>query len=160
MSTGGQERAASILIRARGFALTLLVFGGAQIVLSLVLWPLLFWSHPQGFAMALTLVGFGGWFAAFITSFRRTRFPRAPEEVFAGNSAAPQLSSSSGRPLKETDTDDTTPVGTLKTQVNRIGCGTVLFLSGLLPLGLAFVLRIQADMQSGKTWNEIFPTVP
>jgi hypothetical protein len=160
MSTGRQGRAGTFLRRARDLALTLSVFGGVQILLSLSLWPILFRSHPQGFAMALTLVGFGGWFAAFVTSFRRTRLPRSTGEAYAANSGAAEPGPSSLGPPNMIGEDDSTMTERLKTQVDRTGCGTVLFLSGLLPLGLAFVLRIQADMQSGKTWNEIFPTVP
>ena len=48
----------------------------------------------------------------------------------------------------------------LQEQIGRFGCGTVIFLSSLLPLALAFALRVQADMQSGKTWDDIFPTMP
>jgi hypothetical protein len=35
-----------------------------------------------------------------------------------------------------------------------------MFLSSLIPLVLAFILRVQADMQSGKTWSDIFPALP
>jgi len=51
-------------------------------------------------------------------------------------------------------------VARLKGQIERCGCGTVLFLSSLVPLALAFALRIQADMRSGKTWSDIFPSMP
>ena len=48
----------------------------------------------------------------------------------------------------------------LMERISSVGCGTVLFLSGLVLLVLAFVLRVRADMQTGLTWGDIFPTGP
>jgi hypothetical protein len=44
--------------------------------------------------------------------------------------------------------------------MSNIGCGTLFFLSGLAVLALAFVLRVRADMQTGMTWSDLFPTGP
>jgi hypothetical protein len=137
---------------ARDLALTILLFGGAQILLSLLLWPALFRSHPQGFSMALSLVGFGGWFVGFASSIgaRRAMARQATARQPGAAEQAATETPEAALPLADR----------LKGQVQRSGCGTVLFLSSLLPLALAFVLRVQADMRSGKTWNDIFPSMP
>lgn len=153
MPSRWQSTAQSLIKRLRDLALTVLVLGGAQILLSFLLWLMLFRSHVLGFSMALTLVGFGGWFIGFVSSIgvRRgmpqrsaARQPDAPEERPSGS--APRVT----HPWVER----------FQEQIERSGCGTVLLLSSLLPLALAFALRLQADMQSGKTWNDIFPKMP
>ena len=147
MSTGERRTKYSLRDRARDLAVNVLVFGGAQILLALLLWQLLFRSYPQGFAMGLTLVGFASWALAFFSSFRGRRMPLSPLETM--------LSSQVRNPPA-----DTPPRGKLQTQLGNVGCGTILFLSGLISLGLAFVLRVRADMQSGMTWSDIFPIGP
>ena len=152
MSSRWQSTAQSLIKRLRDLALTVLVFGVAQILISFLLWLMFFRSHLQGFSMALTLVGFGGWFIGFVASIgvRRgmsqrsaARQPDAPERPAASASRA------------------THPwVERFQEQIEGSGCSTVLLFSSLLPLALAFVLRLQADMQSGKTWNDIFPKMP
>jgi hypothetical protein len=136
----------------RDLALCILILGGAQILLSLLLWPALFRSHPQGFSMALSLVGFGGWFVGFASSIGARR-------AMARRATAPEPGALEQPP---TDTPEAAQplVARLKGQIERCGCGTVLFLSSLVPLALAFALRVQADMQSGKTWSDIFPSMP
>jgi len=42
-------------------------------------------------------------------------------------------------------------------KVQRAGCGFVLFLSSIIPLGLAFILRVRADLRAGMTWSDLFP---
>jgi hypothetical protein len=164
MSTGLRKTGATVLRGVRDLVLVVLAFGGIQLLLSVGVWAALFRSRPQGFSMALTLVGFGGWFFAFTASFSSRR--RVPWTQ--GTSQQPPGRLSIGRdtpPLGEgRSTEPAAPaasplVGAAQAQIGRFGCGTVLFLSSLIPLGLAFTLRVQADMQSGKTWNDIFPAL-
>jgi hypothetical protein len=133
-------------------ALAALVLGSLQVLLSLLPWFVLFRSQPLGFSMALTLVGFGSWFVGFASSIgARRRIPRRP---MARPPSAPS-------PPPETARGRTPPwPARLQEQLERLGCGTVLFFSSLLPLALAFFIRLQADLQTGKTWNDIFPTMP
>jgi hypothetical protein len=73
---------------------------------------------------------------------------RSPQEAWLGSQT-------------RTTPGDALPArGKLHAQVSGAGCATNLFLSGLLTLGLAFVLRVRADMQTGMTWNDIFPIGP
>ena len=131
--------------RARDLAINVLVFGAAQVLLALLLWQLIFRTHPQGFALGLTLVGFGSWAVALMTSSRgRYRTP--------GMTGVPPPSKGK-RPWKER-----MPRSEWTERLLNVGCGTVLFLSGLIALGLAFALRVRADMQTGMTWSDIFPT--
>ena len=157
MPSRWQSTAQSLIKRLWDLVLTILILGGAQILLSVPLWLMLFRAQPLGFSMALTLVGFGGWFIGFASSFgarRRmpqrstTRQPDAPERpaMRAPGMGAPRAT----HPWMER----------FQGQIERSGCSTVLFFSSLLPLALAFVLRLQADMQAGKTWNDIFPKMP
>lgn len=147
MSTGERKTEYSLKVRARDLAVNVLFFGAAQIALALLLWQILFRSHPQGFAMGLTLVGFASWALAFMTSSRGRPMGRG----MARPSPQPQ-----GR---ATQPDSSSP-SKLQAQLGSAGCGTVLFLSGLASLGLAFTLRVRADMQAGMTWSDIFPTGP
>jgi hypothetical protein len=48
----------------------------------------------------------------------------------------------------------------LWTQLKRSGCGFMIILSSVIPLGLAFILRLQADLQAGLTLRDIFPPIP
>ena len=151
MSTGEHKTEYSIQTRARDLAVNVLIFGGAQILLALLLWQTLFRSHPQGFAMGLTLVGFGSWAISFFTSSRRRRWSTPSGLGFPQQ--APQTKPSTPRPGNPATTR-------LQEQLGSAGCGAVLFLSGLVSLGLAFTLRVRADMQAGMTWSDIFPTGP
>ena len=151
MSTDARKSEYSIQTRARDLAVNVLVFGGAQILLALLLWQILFRSHPQGFAMGLTLVGFGSWALSSLTSSRRRRWSTPSGMGFPQQ--APQPKASAPRPDKPATTK-------MQEQLGSAGCGTVLFLSGLISLGLAFALRVRADMQAGMTWSDIFPTGP
>jgi hypothetical protein len=147
MSTGERKPTSSFLERARDLALNVLIFAGAQILLALLFWQLFFRTHPQGFAMGLTLVGFGSWALSFLTSSRGRFRLRSPLET---------------RPQTKTrePSGDAHARASLQDKLGGAGCGTVLFLSGLVSLGLAFVLRVRADMQAGMTWSDIFPIGP
>lgn len=139
--------------RARDVAVNVLAFAAAQVLLALFFWQLLFRSHPQGFALGLTLVGFASWAIAFMTSFRRPSRARSPlETTLVSRTREPAGGASRGGEIP--------PRGKLHAQLLNVGCSTVLFLSGLISLGLAFALRVRADMQMGKTWSDIFPTGP
>ena len=151
MSTGARNSEPSIAIRARDLAANVFIFGGAQILLALLFWQTLFRSHPQGFAMGLTLVGFGSWTISLLTSSRRRRWSTPSGMGFPQQAPQPKAST------QRSDGPTTTK---LQEQLGSAGCGTVLFLSGLVSLGLAFALRVRADMQTGKTWSDIFPTGP
>jgi hypothetical protein len=146
-----QKTALSTVRNLRDLALTFLIIGCAQILLSLIPWQIVFRSHPLGFSMALSLIGFGGWFIGFAASFGARRAP-------PGHALARQTSASDPSPGEERETAHPL-VARLRACIGRSGCGFVLFLSSLLPLALAFVLRLQSDMRSGKTWNEIFPVM-
>ena len=148
-----------MLSSARDLALVTLAFGGIQTLVSLIVWAVLFRSQPQGFSMALTLVGFGGWFIAFTSSFKTRR--RAPWGQGSSQQPPGRVPPAGDAPSTGEESPAAHPlVGAAQAQMGRFGCGTVLFLSSLIPLGLAFVLRVQADMQSGKTWSDIFPALP
>ena len=160
-----------MLSSVRDLVLVVLTFGGVQILLSVIVWAILFRSQPQGFSMALTLVGFAGWFIAFTSSFtsrRRAPWGQGTSQQPPGRVPPARDASSEGETLSTRQApsgrDGTPPappfVGAAQAQVGRFGCGTVMFLSSLIPLGLAFILRVQADMQTGKTWSDIFPAVP
>jgi hypothetical protein len=129
----------------RDFVLTMLIVGGLQILASLVAWLLIFRSHPLGFSMALSLVGFASWLVALFASMgarRRALSALSPVQK------TPALSV----PYPFADS--------LQTQVDRLGCGFVLIVSSLIPLGIAFALRVRADMEAGLTWSDIFPPLP
>ena len=152
MSIGWRNTVHNWMCSARDLALSILILGGAQILLSLLLWPALFRSHPQGFSMALSLVGFGGWFVGFASSLgaRRAMAHRATARQPGAVEQPSTEPSEAAHPLMDR----------FKGQIGRSGCGTVLFLSSLVPLALAFALRLQADMRSGKSWSDIFPSMP
>jgi hypothetical protein len=149
MSNGEGKTPASFAERARDLGINVLVFSGVQTLVALLAWQLLFRDHPQGFAMGLSLVGFAAWGLAFLLSFRR---PARPGIRPMGRTTPP--------PSAQAREGDTAPGGRLQAQLGTAGCGTVLFLSGLVALGLAFVLRVRADMQAGMTWSDIFPMQP
>lgn len=152
MPSRWQGTAQSLMKRLLDLVLTTLVLGGVQILLSLLVWLLLFRSHVLGFSMALTLVGFGGWFIGFASSFgaRRGMSQRYTARQPDARERPPTSALRVAHPLADR----------FQEQIERSGCGTILFFSSLLPLALAFVLRLQADLQSGKTWNDIFPKMP
>ena len=134
-----------ILTGLRDFALTVLVVGAVQILIGLILWPLVFRDHPLGLSMALSLVGFASWLVSFIMSLgerRRRRFGDdpglAPPEGFKG---PPILDG-------------------MQSQVQRSGCGFLLLVGSLLPLGIAFALRLRADLQAGMSIRTLFPPMP
>jgi hypothetical protein len=153
MSTGERQTEKSLRTRARDLAINVLVFGAAQIVLALLFWQLFFREHPQGFAMGLTLVGFGSWAFAFMTSFRRRPMSISPQEAWLGSRTRAAAADKS-RP------GEASAQAELLERLQNAGCSTVLFFSGLISLGLAFALRVRADMQAGMTWSDIFPTGP
>ena len=135
--------------RARDLALNVLVFAGLQILLALLFWQLFFRSHPQGFAMGLTLVGFGSWALAMLAG-SRGRSIRGARYSTASMAPPPELSPPAHLSSREK----------LMERISNVGCGTLFFLSGLAVLALAFVLRVRADMQTGMTWSDLFPTGP
>jgi hypothetical protein len=148
MSTGERKAEHSIWVRARDLAVNVLIFAAAQILLALLFWQLFFRSHPQGFAMGLTLVGFASWVIAFVMVLRRRH--RRPG---IGRAALqPAMARKPGA--------DAPATRKLPTHLGSAGCGTILLLSGLVSLALAFTLRVRADMQAGMTWSDIFPTAP
>ena len=147
-----QDKARNILRHVRDLALAVLVIGGAQIALSLIPWLALLRSQPLGFSMALSIVGFGGWFLGFATSIgvRRASPGRVSVRQPSPDAQSPAEAPRMPRSL----------IDEFRDRIGRAGCGLVLFLSSLLPLALAFGLRLQADLQSGKTWSDIFSTLP
>lgn len=158
MSTGWRKSGTTVLSSLRDLVLVVLAFGGVQLLLSVGVWAALFRSYPQGFSMALTLVGFGGWFIAFTSSFTgRRRVPWGQDPQLPVGDRAP---TEPDDPARGASPPATPLVGAAQTHIRRFGCGTVMFLSSLIPLVLAFILRVQADMQTGKTWSDIFPAVP
>jgi hypothetical protein len=128
----------------RDLALSLLIVGGAQVVIGLILWPLIFRRHALGLSMGLSLVGFGSWVLSFTMSItgRRGRLtnemPIEPPNVF----------------------EDHPVLGGVQDQIQRSGCGFMLLLSSFVPLGIAFVLRLQSDLRAGLELREIFPPMP
>jgi hypothetical protein len=148
MSTDGRKQKQGFWIRLRGQALTVLIYTAAQIVLALIFWRLLFRARDQGFALGLTLVGFTSWALLLVTGFRARSGMRSPMEAMTGSQdpkAQAPTASSRGKPSPNLD---------------MAGCGTALFFSGLIVLALALVLRVHADMQTGKTLSDIFPSGP
>ena len=117
------------------------IIGGVQILVSLVVWQILFRSHPQGFALGLTLVGFASWFFSFLIGLGGRRY-------VAGMSGAPALAGllsyrkALGQPSE---------------QLDRSGCGCLVFAASTIPMAIAFVIRVQADFSAGKSWQDIFP---
>ncbi len=128
----------------RDLALSLLIVGGAQVLVGLILWPMVFRRQELGLSMALSLVGFGSWLLSFVMSLtgRRGRLPNEmPIE-------APNVFED--HPLLERAQD----------RIQRIGCGFMLLLSSIIPLGIALVLRLQHDLRTGLELREIFPPMP
>lgn len=148
MSIGERQTKFSLRVRARDLAVNVLLFGAVQVMLALLAWQILFRAHPQGFAMGLTLVGFASWALAFMSSSRG----RPP--IGRGMARAPLQ-----RQGRATQPDSPT-TNKLQEQLGSAGLSAVLFFAGLLVLGLAFALRVRADMQTGMTWSDIFPTSP
>jgi hypothetical protein len=144
MSTKWRSVLRSALASLRDFALTMLIAGGAQVVVGLILWPLFFRSQELGLSMALSLVGFGSWVVSFLMSVtgRRGRLtndmPLEPPELL----------------------EDHAVLGRVQEQIQRAGCGFTLLMSSLVPLGIALMLRLQSDLRSGLTLREIFPPMP
>jgi hypothetical protein len=141
MSTGWRKPVAAFWVRARDLALTLLIMGTGEVLIALVVWPLLFDKYPQGFSMALSLVGFSVWVIASVASLSNRGRPRFR------SSATPGELSSSPSQLR---------LGRLPRQLQP-GCGFPFFLSSFVPLTLAFILRVRADLQAGYTWHDLFP---
>lgn len=111
---------------------------GIQIVVSLLAWLILFRRYPQGLSMGLTLVGFLSWFLSFFTSEMSGRTVAARTRV-----QMPYL------PIS-VDQDE-------EPGFDSSGLGCLIFVAGTVPLAIAFVLRVQADLSAGKTWADIFP---
>ena len=144
MSAKWRRALHTALTGLRDLTLSLLVIGGAQVVIGLVLWPLIFRGQALGLSMALSLVGFGSWVLSFIMSVtgRRGRLtsemPIEPPNMFEDH------------PVLEGVQD----------QIKRAGCGFMLLLSSIVPLGIALVLRLQSDLRAGLELREIFPPMP
>ncbi len=134
-----------ILTGLRNSILNIALIGGAQILLALLIWQTLFRSQDQGFSMALTLVGFASWFLSFFMSLSSRRYASGAGQtpLLAGMLANMAASKSKRQP-----------------PIDRSGCGCLAFFASLIPLGIAFALRIQADLSAGKTWQDIFPPIP
>lgn len=130
-----------------GFASTVLIFGAGQVLISLLVWPIVFGDHPLGFSMALSLVGFGCWGLAFLYSFGGRRRRLGIAATTTPNSVLPV-----GR--------EGTLSARIQDQVQRSGCGFLLLVSSLVPLAIAFVLRLQADLRAGLTLSDILPPPP
>lgn len=153
MSSGERKTEPSFRDRVRDLAINVLAFAAAQMLLALLIWQLLFRTQPQGFALGLTVVGFAGWAITFLTSFRRPSRLMSPLEA--------SLRSQTRQPSPGEPRRARSAAGEKwQARLQSAGCGTVLFLSGLISLGLAFALRVRADMRTGMTWSDIFPTGP
>ncbi|MBN1643024.1 MAG: hypothetical protein JXA09_17440 [Anaerolineae bacterium] len=145
MSIKWREMIQGALIGLRDFALTVFIVGAMQVLLGLIVWPILFRSHPLGLSMALSLVGFASWLLSFIFSLgerRRRRFDGGIDLVPPEGLRGPQI------------------LDGLQSQLQRSGCGFILLVGSLLPLGIAFVLRLRADLQAGMDIRDIFPPMP
>lgn len=140
-----REALKTALTSLRDFALTVAAFGGVQVLLALIVWPLIFGNHPLGFSMALSLVGFASWGIAFAASLGGRG--RQPLTAITGQTMSPPVS-------------DRNLLSNMQDQVNRSGCGCVLLTSSLVPLAIAFALRLQADLRAGLDLSEIFPPMP
>jgi hypothetical protein len=132
-------------IGLRAFLITILFVGGVQVLISLILWPVLFRTQPLGFSMALSLVGFGSWILALLVSMgdrRRRRLAMSMPQETPGPVA--------DRSLMEH----------VQEQVQRSGCGFVMLAASIIPLAIAFALRLQADLRAGLSLTDIFPPMP
>jgi hypothetical protein len=129
----------------RDLALSMLIVGGAQVLVGLVLWPLVFRRQALlGLSMALSLVGFGSWLLSFVMSFTGRR------RGFANQMAIEPPNLFENHTLLEGVQD----------RIQRIGCGFMLLVSSLIPLGIALLLRLQHDLRAGLELREIFPPMP
>ena len=149
MPSKWRESLHSALRALRDFAVTVLVVGGAQVLIALLLWPIMFKNHPVGFSMALSLVGFSSWLLSFMISFADRRRTRLMNMRMAGPPMQP-IAPSESRTFSERMQD----------QAQRMGCGFTLLAASFVPLGIAFVLRLRYDMRAGLTLRDIFPPLP
>ena len=129
----------------RDFSQTVLIVGCIQVLISMLVWLIVFRNQPLGFSMALSAVGFGSWILSFLASSgsrRRLRRRMAPSDL-------PDPSLAPIHPL----------VGQVQGQMQRAGCGFVLICASFIPLGIAFFLRLRADLRAGLTLRDIFPPI-
>ena len=134
-----------VLTGLRDFALTVLVIGAVQVLIGLILWPLVFRDQPLGLSLALSLVGFASWLVSFVMSLgerRRRRLDDDPGLAPPGGFKGPPI------------------LDGMQSQVQRSGCGFLLLVGSLLPLGIAFALRLRADLQAGLSIRTLFPPMP
>jgi len=143
MSAGWGKPVGAFLIRLGDLALNLLIMGGIEVLVALAVWPLLFRAYPQGFSMALSLVGFSVWAIASFASLRSRR-PSGSSRSSAGTQESPPRGGSIGDRLKQV----------------QPGSSLLFFFSSLIPLALAFILRVLADLRAGYTWHDLFPPFP
>jgi hypothetical protein len=144
-----RSRLIALWIYIRNWGLTVLIVGGIQVLLALLIWPILFRARSLGFSLALSLVGFASWIPSIALSFGfRRRLPRP-----GTGAAQPSTKVTAPRQMPPV-------IDQVQAQVERAGCGWTLFVSSIIPLGLAFVMRVQADLGTGKTWREIIPPLP
>ena len=143
-----RDRLTALWTSVYTWGLTVLIVGGVQVLLALLTWPIFFPGQALGFSLALSLVGFASWIPSIFLSFgSRRRLPRPG----TARPSSPETNRPSSIPAI---------VEQVQAQVERAGCGWTLFVSSIIPLGLAFVLRAQADLETGKTWREIIPPLP
>jgi len=156
-----------ILERVGAFLLDVLIIGSVEMFASFLLWLVIFRSAPLGFSMALTVVGFIGWFIAFLLSFRSR--PSRLQEMRANMMFSPFgnfLNPAMARPEETEKDEDEDANGDKKDKEDDVSLGErmartmVFFIASLIPLGIAFAIRLQADFALGKSWEEIFPQVP
>jgi hypothetical protein len=131
-------------IGLRDFMQAVFIVGCMQVLISILVWPIVFHNQPLGFSMALSAVGFGSWVLSFVASFGGRRRLRGGMMV---PSEVPDPSLAPIHPL----------VGLVQGQVQRAGCGFVLLCASLIPLGIALILRVRADLRTGLTLRDIFP---
>ena len=153
MPTSWRKALRAIWKRASAYGVQVLIVAGVEVLVALLVWLVLFRSHPLGFPMALTLVGLPGWFMALVLSFQ----PSRSGALRAGFMLSPLTMA----PIQDLfQTRGARAADAKRTRLSRserIGCVTVVFLGSLLVLLLAFGLRLRADFAMGKTWKEIFP---
>ena len=140
-----RETLKTVLSSLREFALTVAAFGGVQVLLALIIWPLIFGDDPLGLSLALSLVGFASWGIAFAASLGGRG--RQSLTAITGQTMSPPVS-------------DRNLLANMQDQVTRSGCGCILLTSSLIPLAIAFVLRLQADLRTGLDLGDIFPPMP
>ncbi len=140
----------SALSRLRRLAMVIGIIGAAQLLLGLIAWLLLFRTHPQGLSMGLSLIGFGSWAIAAVLSLGGRRPGARPMGMGSMFGGMPALSLSNLETSKPESHD-------AKPDLSR--GGDLLFVASLIPLAIAFTLRLQADLSAGRTWQDIFPPV-